>query len=163
MPTSRVAIPVVFPISATSSSSTSTAPTITPSNATLFFYGDADLQEELAFVQERFLSKVSQPVDKACIKEGLEVSALLSIEDSYPVQPGSPTTERTFLAISSVIGTIHDRKLNTAFQIIANILFNSDGSPLKKAVFNAGVCMTLVASSWPTSRSNVDHHLPGGD
>lgn len=111
-----------------------------PSNATLFFYGDADLLEELAFVQERFLSKFDQPVDKARIKEGLEVSAPLSIEDSYPVQPGSPTTERTFLAISSVIGTIHNRKLNTAFQIIANILFNSDGSPLKKAVFNSGVC-----------------------
>lgn len=42
-----------------------------PSNATLFFYGDADLLEELAFVQERFLSKFDQPVDKARIKEGL--------------------------------------------------------------------------------------------
>jgi Zn-dependent M16 (insulinase) family peptidase len=111
-----------------------------PSNSTLFFYGDAPLEEELAFVQERFLSTFSQPVDKARIREGVDVTAPLSIEDSYPVQPGSPTTERTFLAISSVIGTIRDRKLNTAFQIIANILFNSDGSPLKKAVFNAGVC-----------------------
>ncbi|MDD2463119.1 MAG: insulinase family protein [Desulfobulbus sp.] len=111
-----------------------------PSNSTIFFYGDADLEEELAFVQERFLGKFEQPVDKAKIKEGVDVSAPLSIEDSYPVQPGSPTTERTFLAISSVIGTSRERKLNTAFQIIANILFNSDGSPLKKAVFNAGVC-----------------------
>jgi hypothetical protein len=111
-----------------------------PSNSTLFFYGDAPLEEELAFVQERFLSKFSQPVDKARIKEGVDVSAPLSIEDSYPVQPGSPTVERTFLAISSTIGTIRERKLNTAFQIIANILFNSDGSPLKKAIFNSGVC-----------------------
>ncbi|MGD9946915.1 MAG: insulinase family protein [Desulfobulbus sp.] len=111
-----------------------------PSNSTLFFYGDADLEEELAFVQERFLAKFTQPVEKAKIKEGKDVSTPLSIEDSYPVQPGSPTVERTFLAISSTIGTIRDRKLNTAFQIIANILFNSDGSPLKKAVFNSGVC-----------------------
>lgn len=111
-----------------------------PSNSTLFFYGDADLEEELAFVQDRFMSRFELAVDKAKIKEGVDVSAPLSIEDSYPVQPGSPTTERTFLAISSVIGTIRERKLNTAFQIIANILFNSDGSPLKKAVFNAGVC-----------------------
>ena len=111
-----------------------------PSNSTLFFYGDADLEQELSFVQERFLSRFDQPVAKAKIKEGVDVSAPLSIEDSYPVQPGSPTAERTFLAISSVVGSIRDRKLNTAFQIIANILFNSDGSPLKKAVFNAGVC-----------------------
>jgi hypothetical protein len=111
-----------------------------PSNSTLFFYGNADLEAELAFVQENFLRNFDKPVAKARIREGLDVSVPLSIEDSYPVQPGSPTTERTFLAISSVIGTIRDRKLNTAFQIIANILFNSDGSPLKKAVFNAGVC-----------------------
>jgi len=111
-----------------------------PSNSTIFFYGDADLEEELAFVQDRFLSKFEKPVAKAKILEGVDVSEPLSIEDRYPVQPGSPTAERTFLAISSVVGTSRDRKLNTAFQIIANILFNSDGSPLKKAVFNSGVC-----------------------
>nr|WP_320010782.1 insulinase family protein [uncultured Desulfobulbus sp.] len=111
-----------------------------PSNATLFFYGDADLEKELAFVQDRFLAQFDGPVDKAEIKPGKDVSAPVSLEDTYPVQPGSPTEQRTFLAISSAIGTITDRKLNTAFQIIANILFNSDGSPLKKAVFNSGVC-----------------------
>ncbi|MBM9615037.1 insulinase family protein [Desulfobulbus rhabdoformis] len=111
-----------------------------PSNATLFFYGDADLEKELAFVQDRFLSQFDGPVDKAQIKPGRDVSAPVSLEDTYPVQPGSPTEQRTFLAISSSIATIADRKLNTAFQIIANILFNSDGSPLKKAVFNSGVC-----------------------
>ena len=45
-------------------------------------------------------------------------------------QPGSPTAERTFIALSTLVGTARDRKLNAAFQIIANILFNSDGSPL---------------------------------
>ena len=36
-----------------------------PSNSTIFFYGDADLDAELAFVQERFLEKFTQPVEKA--------------------------------------------------------------------------------------------------
>lgn len=111
-----------------------------PSNCTLYFYGDAPLEDELAFVQDHFLSDFSAPVAKANIMEGRDIAAPLTIEDTYPVQPGGPTTERTFLSISSIIGTVTDRKLNTAFQIIANILFNSDGSPLKKAVFNSGVC-----------------------
>ena len=111
-----------------------------PSNSTFFFYGDAPLDQELAFVQENFLANFPQPVTKARIKEGLNVREPLFIEDTYPVQPGSPTGEKTFLAISSAVGTVHDRKLNTAFQIIANILYNSDGSPLKKAVFNASLC-----------------------
>jgi len=126
-----------------------------PSNCTLFFYGDASLEEELAFVQERFLSRFAQPVAKARIKEGTDLTAPLAIADTYPVQPGSPTAEKTFLAISSAVGTVHDRKLNAAFQIIANILFNSDGSPLKKAIINASLCrdfggLFLANSSFKT-------------
>lgn len=111
-----------------------------PSNCTLFFYGDASLDEELAFVQERFLAQFTEPVAKATIKEGEKITAPQMIADTYPVQPGSPTDQRTFLAISSVVGTVEDRKRNAAFQIIANILFNSDGSPLKKAILNAALC-----------------------
>lgn len=111
-----------------------------PSNCTLFFYGDAPLDEELAYVEERFLSQFPQAVAKARIKEGKSLAAPLFVEDTYPVQPGSPTSEKTFLAIASEVGTVRDRKLNAAFQIIANILFNSDGSPLKKAIINASLC-----------------------
>ncbi|MBV5317293.1 MAG: insulinase family protein [Desulfobulbaceae bacterium] len=111
-----------------------------PSNSTFFMYGDAPLDQELAFLQDNFLAKFPTPVPKAQIKEGNDITAPVFIEESYPVQPGTPTEQKTFMAISSVVGTIHDRKLNAAFQIIANILFNSDGSPLKKAIFNASVC-----------------------
>ena len=45
-------------------------------------------------------------------------------DETYPVQPGTSTEQKTFIAISSTVGTVHDRKLNAAFQIIANILFN---------------------------------------
>ncbi|WP_169701661.1 insulinase family protein [Desulfobulbus propionicus] len=111
-----------------------------PSNCTLFFYGDAPLDEELAYVQQNFLARYTAPAAKARIEPGLDLREPLCIEDTYPVQPGSPTAQKTFLAISSTVGTVHDRKLNAAFQIIANILFNSDGSPLKKAIINAYLC-----------------------
>ncbi len=111
-----------------------------PSNGTFFFYGDAPLDQELAFVQDRFLAAYPAPVAKARINEGQQLEQPLLIEESYPVQPGSSTEQKTFIALSSTIGTVHDRKLNAAFQIIANILFNSDGSPLKKAIFNAYLC-----------------------
>jgi len=111
-----------------------------PSNSTFFFYGDAPLDQELAFLQDNFLVKFPGPVPKARIKEGQDITAPVLIEESYPVQPGTATEQKTFMAISSAVGTIHDRKRNAAFQIIANILFNSDGSPLKKAIVNANLC-----------------------
>ncbi|MCI5222418.1 MAG: peptidase M16, partial [Candidatus Electrothrix sp. AR4] len=62
------------------------------------------------------------------------------IEDSYAVQPGSELTGKTYLAVGTAVGTVLDRRRNTAFQIIANILYNSDASPLKKAIVEAGLC-----------------------
>ena len=111
-----------------------------PANSTFFFYGDAPLERELAFIQDRYLASCAAPVDRAGIEEGKPITRPVLIEESYPVQPGSPTAERTFMALSSLVGTARDRKLNATFQIIANILFNSDGSPLKKAIINASLC-----------------------
>ncbi|XOF34507.1 MAG: insulinase family protein [Candidatus Electrothrix sp. YB6] len=111
-----------------------------PSNAMLFFYGDADLEQELAAVQENFLAEYDGPGDKAEIIRGPGISEPVFIEDSYAVQPGSQLTGKTYLAVGTAVGTILDRQRNTAFQIIANILYNSDASPLKKAILEAGLC-----------------------
>lgn len=111
-----------------------------PSNSTFFFYGDAPLEDELRFIQDKFLSKFPQPVAKARIEEGQLIEQPLFVNEYYPIHPDSPVKERTFLSITSAVGKVTDRKLNIAFHIIANILFNSDGSPLKKAIINASLC-----------------------
>ncbi len=111
-----------------------------PSNSLLFFYGNADLDQELALVQENFFSTYDHPGSRVQIKAGIEQTHPLDIQDSYGVQPATDPTGKTFLAVGSAIGTVLDRKRNAAFQIIANILFNSDASPLKKAIFKAGLC-----------------------
>ena len=48
--------------------------------------------------------------------------------------------EKTFLAVGTNISTVAEREEKQAFQIIANILFNSDGSPLKNAIVSSGLC-----------------------
>ncbi|PIE56163.1 MAG: peptidase M16 [Desulfobulbus propionicus] len=111
-----------------------------PSNCTLFFYGDANLEEELAFVEERFFNDFTSPVQPAEINHGHDLVHPVFVEDTYPVPLGTSLDGRTFLAVSSVIGTAEDRLRNTAFQVIANILFNSDASPLKLAIFERDLC-----------------------
>ncbi len=111
-----------------------------PSNATFFFYGDADLAEELRYVEENFLQAFESAVDPAVIVDGTIIDSPVSIEDTYPVQPGTDLNNKTYLAVSSLIGTVDERTKNTAFQIIAHILFNSDASPLKSAIVEAGLC-----------------------
>lgn len=111
-----------------------------PSNGMLFFYGDADLEQELAAVQDNFLADYDKTGEKAEVIQGNSISEPVFIEDSYAVQPGSELAGKTYLAVGTAVGTVLDRRRNTAFQIIANILYNSDASPLKKAIVEAGLC-----------------------
>jgi len=111
-----------------------------PTNASLFFYGDADLEEELSFVQDRFLKHFSSPGTLGSIVHGRTITRPQRIEDIYSIPSGSDPAGKTYLAVASSVGTVLDREENTALQVIAQILYNSDASPLKKAIVDAGLC-----------------------
>lgn len=122
-----------------------------PSNAVLFFYGDADLHEELAFVQDRFLTQYQAPGKKQKINTGRKIVEPSTIHDTYGVQPGTDLNGKTFLAVGSIVGSVADRERNTAFQVIANILYNSDASPLKNDILSAGLCKDFGGLFLPNS------------
>lgn len=110
-----------------------------PSNCTLFFYGDAPLEEELAYVQRHFLRHYHQAGTRVAVQEGGLPQAPHTVHDSYPVQAGSDLDGKTFVAVASAVGTVQERHKSMAFEIIANILFNSDASPLKAAIVGSGL------------------------
>ncbi|MCK5070620.1 MAG: insulinase family protein, partial [Desulfocapsa sp.] len=110
-----------------------------PSNATFFVYGDADLGDELAYIQDKFLCKFPEKGVRAEVLSGDEISEITYIEDHYSVD-STDTAEKTFLAVASRVSTVLNREENAAFQIIANILYNSDASPLKNTIITSGLC-----------------------
>ncbi len=110
-----------------------------PSNGTFFLYGDADLEEELSFLQDKFLQHFNQPEERRTITEGELTRELTFIEDSYGVE-SEDVKDKTFLAVGTTVSTVQNREQSAAFQIVANILFNSDGSPLKNAIISSGLC-----------------------
>ncbi len=110
-----------------------------PSNSTFFLYGDADLDKELEFLQSKFLQNFHQQEDRRTIEPGRLITELTFIEDCYGVE-SADVADKTFLAVGTSVATVQDRLQSAAFQIIANILFNSDGSPLKKAIISSGLC-----------------------
>ena len=110
-----------------------------PSNCMFFVYGDAILEDELAFIQNNFLQAFSQAVAPSKIAPGREINEPLYIRDRYAVD-STDTAEKTYLAVGTQVCTVLEREENMAFQIIANILFNSDASPLKNAIISSGLC-----------------------
>ncbi|BHH84888.1 insulinase family protein [Desulforhopalus sp. 52FAK] len=125
-----------------------------PSNGMFFLYGDAPLTDELEFLQSKFFGSYSEAVDKATITDGTLPTEPTFITDTYAVD-SDDLREKTFLAVGTNIATVTEREKNTAFQIIANILFNSDASPLKNSIVSSGVCkdfggVYLATSSYRT-------------
>ncbi len=110
-----------------------------PSNGLFFVYGNAPLQDELDFLQNKFFSIFNKRGDKSVINKGELIKKPVFITDSYAVD-SEDTKEKTFLAVGTHVSDVTNRKENIAFQIIANILFNSDGSPLKNGIVSSGLC-----------------------
>lgn len=110
-----------------------------PSNGIFFLYGDAPLDQELQYLQDNFLAAYPEKGIRSTIEEGQETSSPVFVTDTYSVD-SRDTSEKTFLAVGTHVSTVLDREQNAAFQVIANILFNSDGSPLKNAIVSSGMC-----------------------
>jgi Zn-dependent M16 (insulinase) family peptidase len=125
-----------------------------PSNGMFFIYGDAPLEDELEFLQSRFFGAYQSGGKRAEIENGTLAAEPVFIDDTYAVD-SADLKEKTFLAVGTNISTVNEREENTAFQIIANILFNSDGSPLKNSIVSSGLCkdfggLYLSTSSYRT-------------
>jgi presequence protease len=125
-----------------------------PSNGFFLVYGDAPLEDELTYLQTKFLSAFPNPGKKAVIEEGISPTQPVFINDTYAVD-NSDTAGKTYLAVGTKVATITMREENTAFQIIANILFNSDGSPLKNAIVSSGLCKDFGGLFAATSSSKT--------
>ena len=103
-----------------------------------YVYGDAPLADELRYLQDNFLASYPTAGHRATIVPGEEPTAPVFITDTYAVD-AQETKDKTFLAVGTQVSTVLDREENAAFQIIANILFNSDASPLKNAIVSRGL------------------------
>lgn len=125
-----------------------------PSNGLFFVYGDAPLEQELEFLDSRFFSAFEKAGERVDIVDGQRPTEPLFITDTYAVD-STDTSEKTFLAVGTNVSTVTEREESAAFQIIANILYNSDGSPLKNAIVSSGLCKDfggfyLTSSSFRT-------------
>ena len=125
-----------------------------PSNGIFLLYGDAPLEEELRYLQDKFLAAFPSAGQRVEVVLGQEGSEPVFINETYAID-GADTTEKTFLAVGTDVATIAMRRENTAFQIIANILFNSDGSPLKNAIVSSGLCKDFGGFFMATTQKTI--------
>ena len=125
-----------------------------PSNAMFFVYGDANLAEELRFLNDNFLAAFAEKTEVRQVEIVGNLEKPVFLDDTYAVQ-ASDISGKTYLAVGSQVGTVLERRENMALHILSGILYNSDASPLKNAIIQSGLCkdfggLYLSSSSFAT-------------
>lgn len=110
-----------------------------PSNSYIYLYGDMDMAEKLAFIDEHYLSQFdAQKVDSAITDEPAFLTPGHVVKE-YPINEGESEEENTYLSLNLSVGNSLDRELYIAFQILDYALCSAPGAPLKQALVDKGI------------------------
>lgn len=109
-----------------------------PSNSYIFLYGDMNIEEQLAFLNDEYLSRFD------AIEVHTEVALQAPFTEgkvvSYPYSVGSeePTDNRTLHSFAYVLPDVTPEH-SLAFEVLTHALLTSPAAPLKQALVKAGI------------------------
>lgn len=110
-----------------------------PSNSKIFLYGDLDIEENLALINNEYLSQFDQA--PACERPALQkpFEQTKRVHKFYPIDQDRSTEGLWYLSLNFSYGHISDYYQTYAFALLADFLLNSTASPLKILVQNSGL------------------------
>ncbi|GIP39509.1 peptidase [Paenibacillus sp. J31TS4] len=112
-----------------------------PSNSCLFLYGDVDIDEALAFLNDRYLSGYERQDVDGRIREQ---APFHEVTERTFTCPGDTAEGRSQLSLSFAAGESSDRELYIALEILKTILLDTPSAPLKKALTDAKIGSAVV-------------------
>ncbi len=111
-----------------------------PSNSYIYLYGDMNMAEQLAFIDEQYLSDFDAlQVDSEIEKEEDFGDRYRTIVKEYPLNEGEDAEENTYFAANYSVGESTNKELCMAFQILDYALCSAPGAPLKEALVKKGL------------------------
>lgn len=110
-----------------------------PSNSYLYLYGDMDMEEKLNWIDEKYLSHFEASDVESEITLQKPFKQMREEYGFYSVTEGEETEGKAYFSYNAVCGDVLDRNLYRAFQILAYVLVQSVGAPLKQALLDAGL------------------------
>jgi len=116
-----------------------------PSNSMIVIYGNADLNEELRFINENYLKNYTTRGEEISYPIQPSFDAMREVTSSYSVTEGSNTDNQTYLSLNFVTGLGKDQKLVYALNILSEVLVNQETAPIRKAIESAGIGKDISA------------------
>lgn len=107
-----------------------------PSNSLIYLYGDVDLDELLAMLDQEYLSHFERrPADSALVLKDPE-PGLRQLDFSYPADATQTPLGHSYLSYAVSLGRADSVTDYFANMVLNEILIHSESSPLKKALLD---------------------------
>ncbi len=110
-----------------------------PSNSYIYLYGNMDMAEKLAFIDEHYLSSFDALKVDSELTVQPPFSQVNRVVKEYPIGEDEEEKESTYLSYNVSVGDSLDRDLYVAFQILDYALCSAPGAPLKQALIDQGI------------------------
>ena len=110
-----------------------------PCNSYIYLYGDMDVAEKLAWMDEAYLGKYEAIGLDSEIKLQKSFEKPIEMTHKYSISSTESEENNTYLSYNTVIETALDEKLYLAFDILDYALVSAPGAPLKQALIDAGI------------------------
>lgn len=110
-----------------------------PCNSYIYLYGDMDVAEKLAWMDEEYLSKYEAIELDSEIKLQKTFEKPVEVTHKYSISSTESEENNTYLSYNTVVETALDEKLYLAFDILDYALVSAPGAPLKQALIDAGI------------------------
>ncbi len=117
-----------------------------PSNSYIYLYGNMDMDEKLAFIDEHYLSSFDALLVESQVREQPAFDKCRDITREYAISENEGGEGNTYLSYNMVVGKAADTKQGLAFEVLDYALLNAPGAPLKKALLDAGVGKDIYGS-----------------
>lgn len=110
-----------------------------PSNSYIFLYGNGDLLEQLAFINDKYLKDFDKINVNSTIEEQKAFTKMETVVEEYPISNEDSEENKAFLSLNFVTGKSEDRELTLAMDILEYMLLETPSAPLKKALIDANL------------------------
>ena len=117
-----------------------------PSNSYIYLYGALDIEEKLAYLDREYLSSFNRIEPHSEIALQKPFGEMVRQEAAYSISEGEKESEKTFLALSWLVGEADDAEAMLALDILQHALLQTEAAPLKKALMDAKIGKDVSSS-----------------
>ncbi|MBP2630107.1 MAG: Peptidase associated domain protein [Firmicutes bacterium] len=117
-----------------------------PANSYIYLYGDMDILEKLAFLNDEYLSGFDKIAIDSSIEEQMLFQEQKDVTEYYPISPNEQIEDKTFLSWNCIVGKSEESEVMLAIQILEHFLLRTQAAPLKKALVDAGIAKDILSS-----------------